>query len=414
MQLLVICILCISTPAVAVDAKSLFKDHKNNIYQIRVIELASGNKSTIGSGFLISENGHIATNYHVVSLFINKPDRYRLEYVDHNGSIGKLKAIDIDVIHDLAITQTESSNKQHFKLNEEALFKGTRIYSMGNPHDLGMSIIEGTYNGLLEKTLYDKIFFSGSLNPGMSGGPALNENGEVIGVIVSTAGNQLSFLVPAAYLSSLYQEALDRTSPLSDFNARIEKQLSDHQKSYLQQILDSKWPTNQLGHAILPGKINEIFKCWGDSEQREEALVEHSFSNCRSEDRLFLANRYTTGGISYTYDLYTKKDISSLHFYNIYNKHFGRSIHVGSARKEDVTNYQCNTDFITVAGQDWKTALCTRNHIKFKSLYDISLLMAQVSDNDQGLIVRLGISGISKAMSLKFVERFLGELQWQK
>ena len=378
-----------------------------------MIELASGNKSTIGSGFLISNSGHIATNYHVISLFIGKPDRYRLEYVAHDGSTGDLKAVDIDVIHDLAITQAEISDQQHFKLNEKVLSKGTRIYSMGNPHDLGMSIIEGTYNGLLEKTLYDKIFFSGSLNPGMSGGPSINENGEVIGINVSTAGNQLSFLVPAAYLTRLYKEVQDRSAPLPDFNKRIEQQLFDHQEAYLNQILEANWPTTQFGNAILPDKIDNIFKCWGDSENNEEALIEHSFSKCTSEDRLYLASRYTTGGISYTYNLYTKKDISTLHFYNIYNGYFGRSIRVNSARKEDVTNYQCNTDFITAAGQDWKAALCTRNHKKFKSLYDITLSIAQVSAHDQGLVIKLGISGISKPMALKFVERFLGEIKWQ-
>ena len=54
---------------------------------------------------------------------------------------------------------------------------------MGNPHDLGMSIVEGTYNGLLEKSLYRKIHFSGALNGGMSGGPALSRSsGKLVGL----------------------------------------------------------------------------------------------------------------------------------------------------------------------------------------------------------------------------------------
>ena len=53
---------------------------------------------------------------------------------------------------------------------------------MGNPHDLGMTIIEGTYNGLIQTSRFQKILFSGSLNSGMSGGPAMDDKGRVIGV----------------------------------------------------------------------------------------------------------------------------------------------------------------------------------------------------------------------------------------
>lgn len=410
--LIAACCIVISLKTQADNAKALFQAYQKYIFQIRVIELASGNKSTIGSGFLISNDGHIATNYHVISLYIQKPERYRLEYIAHDHSTGSLSALDLDVVHDIAIIKAEFSSKNHFTLDNTPLSKGTRIYSMGNPHDLGMSIIEGTYNGLLEQTLYDKIFFSGSLNPGMSGGPAINENGRVIGVNVSTAGNQLSFLVPINYLIDL-KSKLDPNQPVTDFNSRIEQQLVIHQQYYLDKILSMDWPRQEFGAANLPGKIADIFKCWGDSDNDEEALVDHSFSQCMSEDRLFLASNYTTGGISYTYDLYTKKDIGALHFYNIYSKQFGRPIRVNNARKEDVTNYECATNFTTVAGKDWKMAYCARNHSKFKSLFDITLSMALVSDYNQGLIVQLAISGITQPMASQFVDRFLGEIKWQ-
>ena len=49
--------------------------------------------------------------------------------------------------------------------------KGERIYAMGNPLDLGFTIVEGTYNGLVDKSYDERIHFSGAINPGMSGGP---------------------------------------------------------------------------------------------------------------------------------------------------------------------------------------------------------------------------------------------------
>lgn len=403
------------TSSVQADtAKELYQKHQSNIFQIRVIELASGNKSSIGSGFLISDKGHIATNYHVVSAFIQKPDHYRLEYVAHNGDTGNLTVLDIDVIHDLAITKTGLESGSYFLLDQTRLAKGTRIYSMGNPHDLGMSIIEGTYNGLLEKTLYDKIFFSGSLNPGMSGGPALNLQGKVIGVNVSTAGNQLSFLVPVGYLQSLVDKIASGEPPPDNFNSRIEQQLSEHQQSYLKKLIDADWESSNFGGAVLPGKIAELFKCWGDSDNNKEALIDHSFSHCTSEDRIYLANRYTTGGIAYTYDLYKKRDISALHFYNIYNKNFGPAVRVSTARKEHVTNYRCNTSFVRIADKDWKMAICARNHIKYQSLFDYNIAMALTSEYDRGLVIQLAVAGVTKPVALELTRRFMGEIKWQK
>ena len=57
-------------------------------------------------------------------------------------------------------------------------------------------MVPGPTNGLVEHSYEDRLLFSGSLNPGMSGGPSLNSQGDVIGVNVATAGSQLSFLVP--------------------------------------------------------------------------------------------------------------------------------------------------------------------------------------------------------------------------
>jgi serine protease Do len=92
------------------------------------------------------------------------------------------------LVHDLAIVKSEEIHGSFFALNETPLKKGSRIFSLGNPLDLGMTIIEGTYSGDIEGSLYDKIHFSGSLNPGMSGGPTIDAKGACIGINVSTAG----------------------------------------------------------------------------------------------------------------------------------------------------------------------------------------------------------------------------------
>jgi S1-C subfamily serine protease len=396
------------------EAEKLFASHSQSIYQIRVIELATGNKAAIGSGFLIDNQGHIATNFHVVSNFVHQPARYRLEYATVDGHTGNLELIDIDVVHDLAITKGETGGTQPVRLGHSKLSKGTRIFSLGNPHDLGLSVVEGTYNGLLEKSLFDKIFFSGSLNPGMSGGPTLNHAGQVIGINVSTAGNQVSFLVPVHYLKDLLTAAQRNQTQKPELKSRIEQQLFSHQEKFINRLIKSGWKTTGLGPFNLPGSIDEIFKCWGDSDDDQEALMEHAYSNCFSEDQIFLAQRFTTGGLAYTYDYYRSKELSSVHFYNLYSNEFSRPIRVNSASKDDVDNYQCHVDFVEFSGKNWKMSFCSRQYKNYPSLYDTTVSVALVSESDIGLVIQLTASGVSRDTAMAFTRKFVQHITWQK
>ena len=418
-QLIIMLTLVMGYPCLALaessaqtETEKLFQHNQSSLYQIRVIELSTGNKSTIGSGFMVGKAGLIASNFHVISHKIHHPDRYRLEYEDNEGNTGDLNVVDFDVVHDLALVRAQIENQKQLGINTDSIAKGTKLYSLGNPHDLGLSIVEGTYNGLLEKSMYDKIFFSGSLNPGMSGGPTLNSRGEVVGINVSTAGNQVSFLVPVKYLKALIEESNSGATELKqdEFNRRIESQIYQHQQSYLQALLDKDWDSTQFAGFTLPGTIEEIFKCWGDSDNRKDALIDHSYSNCFSEDRIYLKSFFYTGRLAYTYDMYRARDIGSLHFYNIYRARFDRSLQVNGAGKEHVSNYQCHTDFVEVNDKDWKTVMCARHYLDYPSLYDVFFKMGLVSNSKDGLIIQLGIAGVSKELSLAFIKRFIKEI----
>ena len=64
-------------------AQNLFSHYQSALYQIRIIELGSGNKSSIGSGFQINDSGVLVTNYHVVSEYVYFPEKYRIESVSY-------------------------------------------------------------------------------------------------------------------------------------------------------------------------------------------------------------------------------------------------------------------------------------------------------------------------------------------
>lgn len=102
-------LMCFSTLSFAVEqAEEIFKQLAPSLYQIRLIDKASGEKSSIGSGFQISSDGLIATNYHVISGFARHPHKYTIEYLDNKGNKAELTLKSVDVINDLAIVQREA------------------------------------------------------------------------------------------------------------------------------------------------------------------------------------------------------------------------------------------------------------------------------------------------------------------
>ncbi|HEX9786682.1 MAG TPA: serine protease, partial [Candidatus Binatia bacterium] len=194
----------------------IFKQFSEHVVKIEVVETGSAAKASIGTGFYASSAGHIVTNYHVVSKMIHTPDRYRIEVTDGSAQAAPATVLGIDVVYDLAVLRTSRRPKGHLALESKAVAQGTRLYSLGHPRDLGLTIVEGTYNGLLRHTLYPKVHFTGSLNPGMSGGPTLTQAGRVVGVNVATEGEQISFLVPAERVLALIERTAKTDSPATN------------------------------------------------------------------------------------------------------------------------------------------------------------------------------------------------------
>ena len=409
--------LCLSSVVQAVpvsfDAEDIYRDLQDRIFQVQVIDKVSNKKMSIGTGFRVSVDGLIATNYHVVANFLHEPDQYRVEYLAHDGSSGVVTVRDIDVIHDLAIVQADLPGTAYLSVTTQHMAKGTRIYAIGNPHDLGMSIVEGTFNGLLEKSLYEKILFSGALNPGMSGGPALNRRGEVIGINVSTAGNELSFLVPGRYLSALLNEVQLASGKPLDLRQRITQQLINSQQHTLQQLLAEKWKTMKLGDVEVPAELMSYYKCWGQTDNKTEQLYSHTYSACSSSDSIYISDHFETGSIDFRYDLLSSDKLNSLQFYNMYTDKFSKGYSNNNADEDDVGNYRCNSRFIDTSGKKWKAAICIRDYKKFAGLYDVSLNMASLDGGTSGLLVSLNASGLSKENTMALLQKFIGSLSWQ-
>ena len=393
----------------------LFDQSRKSVFQIRVIDQATDEKSTTGSGFYISPEGHMVTNYHVVSDYVMKPQQYRIKYLNEDGSFGDLKLVAFDVVHDLAVLIDEKGAGSYLTLGRSQLAKGERIFSMGNPYDLGMSIIEGTFNGLMEKSMYRKILFSASLNPGMSGGPALNRDGEVIGINVSTMGNDVSFLVPVEFLEDLYRQALGRTEgALEDMEGIIEQQVLAQQNRFVDELLSSPWSHLDLGNILVPGEIAAPIKCWSRTEDKDKELMVKVRTTCSSEDTIYINEEIDTADYSFWFLQHTNRGMNTFRFYNHVSEDYGGAFSFRNEEDEFFTKFQCQDDFVEMAGRHWKTALCVRQYKRFRQLFDIELVMSTVDEFDHELMGTFTVKGISQISGQKLIRKFMEEIRWQK
>ncbi len=407
--------LCTSALAAGGDTNAIFERYKNRIVQIRVLEASSGARALIGSGFLVSEAGHIVTNYHVVSDLVHKPTHYRAEIVHHDGTTGPFTLLSFDAVHDLAIVQTHSPKHPYLELHTQPLGQGVRVFSLGTPLDLGFTIVEGTYSGLLADSLHERIHFTGSINGGMSGGPALTSDGRVVGVNVASAGNQVSFLVPAKFVRQL----LD-TTMLPDQKAgapaleQLRVQLLANQDRYMEQLLARPLVTTVLGRYRLPGKIAPFLKCWGDSEHKKDKLYQTTSWDCSAQNYLYISRSQLSGTLNFSHELVTSDALDRFRFFGLYQEFFAQDAYAPRADKEDVGKFNCMTDFVTQNDLTFKTVLCLRAYKKLPGLYDAVLKAATLNDNSQGVLTTLTLGGVSFENATRFARQYLGTIAWAK
>ncbi len=400
------------------EAKQIYQEHHPAIVQVRVISRGSGEKSSLGSGFFFADNGLIASNYHVVSDAVNYPSLFYVEYVAFDGKRGTLEILNIDPVHDLAILRASQSSSKHLILGNSDLEKGARIFSFGNPYDLGMIIVEGLFNGLLEHAMYRKILFSGSLNPGMSGGPAVLDDGSVFGVNVSSAGNEISFFVPVEYLVKLHKEvqANNGESVGPRWHSVIRKRLVRAQEDFLKKILkEVSWERDLVGIAKVPSEISKEFKCWGKSGENRKFWVKDEYLTCSTEDSLFISPTLYTGMIYFQYEWYVSRWKDPVRFYNIYEDYAAnREFIFRNAQERDVSNFVCKQEFVDIDGHRCKVETCARSYTAFEGLFDINFQITSTDMLSDGFVINGAMLGFTESQGTKFISKFFREIEWQK
>ena len=181
----------------------------------------------IGSGFIVSEDGLIVTNKHVVSdvdaeytVITNDDQEYQVEKIDR------------DPLNDLAILKISAENLKPVELgNSDDLKVGQFLIAIGTAlgefrHTVTTGVVSGLGRGITAGDLFGQsaeqldnvIQTDAAINPGNSGGPLLNSAGQVIGVNVAVASSSenIGFALPI----NIIKEALDNFKQRGGFEQR--------------------------------------------------------------------------------------------------------------------------------------------------------------------------------------------------
>jgi hypothetical protein len=413
LSLLFIGISCFSYAAE--QAEILFKQLAPSLYQIRLIDIASGEKSSIGSGFQISADGLIATNYHVISGYARHPEKYKIEYLDNQGNKAQLTLESVDVNNDLALVKRVTSEAMaFFSLSSTIPSKGEELFSLGNPHDLGMIVVPGTYNGLKKESFNDRIHFTGSVNSGMSGGPVVNKSAKVVGVNVATSGNQIGFLVPHDKLADLYKRYTQL--PTESIQQQMTDQLNNKQAELMAKILNANWQTKKLGNGLFPTIDVPFIRCWGESNaDKKEALILVAVTNCSLDENTYIAGNFFTGSIEMDFQYLQAKKLSSTKFYQLFQRRVARVMPGNKAGKDDVTEYECQHDIVMPNNHkiNNKAIFCARAYKDFTNLYDVLYVGISIDKDDQALLSHFTLAGVSQQSSQAFTQKFMESVSWK-
>jgi serine protease Do len=216
----------------AITLPEIFNKTENSVVQItstrpdsNSLVLQNGeqiphNDVALGSGFVYDEDGHIITNYHVIS----DPNSVEVTFVDGDSYTAKI--IGKDPYSDIAVLEiTEDDFQKQIPplkaANSSALQVGEQVIAIGNPFGLSGTLTAGVIsqmgrvlpNDITGYSISNIIQTDAAINPGNSGGPLLNSKGELVGMntaIFSNTGvySGVGFAIPSNMVQKVVSSLL--------------------------------------------------------------------------------------------------------------------------------------------------------------------------------------------------------------
>ena len=169
-------------------------------------------QNSLGSGVIVTNEGHIITNTHVV----DQVDEIEVQLSD--GRTKKARLVGADSQLDLAVLKIDDPSVKPLKLaDSDTVQPGDFVLAIGNPFGLQETVTDGiiSWKGQPNSTDFrgDLLQTNAAINPGNSGGPLINLRGEVVGIneqIVSSSGGSqgIGFAIPSNTVRTVLESVL--------------------------------------------------------------------------------------------------------------------------------------------------------------------------------------------------------------
>lgn len=171
-------------------------------------------RQSLGSGFIISPDGYILTNNHVV----DKARDIKVAFSD--GRVMEAKLVGRSSEIDIALIKVEATDLPMAQLGDsDALEVGDWVVAIGNPFGLSHTVTAGIVSAkgrVIGVGPYDDLIQTdAAINPGNSGGPLFNIKGEVVGIntVIIASGQNLGFAVPISMVKEVLPSIREKGRP---------------------------------------------------------------------------------------------------------------------------------------------------------------------------------------------------------
>ena len=189
--------------------------HSSDAVVLIVISDSSGQETALGSGFLVSADGEIVTNYHVIK------EAHSAIVKLSNGAFFPVKGVlASDADKDLAVIKVSGKNLPFLTLgDDDKLSIGDHVVAIGSPLGLEGTVSDGVVSAIRDVGNKKWIQTTAPVSHGNSGGPLLNMSNHVVGVITMGVnpelGQNLNFAAPSKEVMSLLVTAHQQATPFS-------------------------------------------------------------------------------------------------------------------------------------------------------------------------------------------------------
>ncbi len=376
-------------------------------------------KKSYGTSFVVNKNGLLATNYHVVSDVLLSPEKNKL-FIEYNDEKIEAAVVAIDITNDLALIHVDKTFELPLKLETTLPSQGSKIYALGYPRDMGFSISEGLSNQIETTFPYQLFYLSIPLNSGMSGGPVVNEEGNVVAVNDCTMPNaeNIGFSIPALQLENLIQSTKEpyKVFTQNDLNSIISRQLTNTQDLITLRTKPAVKQRLKLGNKSIL-QLSPDLDCWSAQDSDGDSTYVLHGKYCWFKGRTYLTEGIYPGSFEVSYELIMNSTNNSYQFTKLLNSRYNHSdyikpnpfISLFSAQKPSLLSQPiCTADKILNSKKTpFIVNICMRGYITLENLYDIDFKAVSHRNDKDALIVRSSLRGFTKQNGWKIIKQLL-------